>query len=114
MKAYLINAEARTITEVTVGDYKTYYPLLGCDCFACVGIEDEDTIYVDDNGLLKPQQNFFLYDGYAQPLAGNGLVLGTNDEGESVEPKITLETLKSKITFMNRNQAYLWAKENDV
>lgn len=106
---YLIDAVKRTITEVAVGDYKTIYPLLGCECFTCVGVEDDDTIYVDDEGLLKPQENFFLYEGYPQPLAGNGLVLGTDEEGESVNPKMTLETLKGRVKFMNRREAYLWS-----
>ena len=100
-KAYLINAIAQTITEVEVGDYKTFYPLLGCDCFTTVGLEEEDTLYVDDEGLLKSPFDFFMYEGYPQPLAGNGLVMGTNDEGESIAPKMSLEDLKSRVTFLN-------------
>ncbi len=111
-KAYLIDAEKREITQVEVGDYTTYYPLLKCEVFTTVGLEDDDTLYVDDEGLFQPQENFFMYQGYNQPLAGNGLVLGTDKEGNSVDPKMTLETLKSKVKFMNRKEVYQWVQEN--
>ena len=118
-KGYKIDAEKRTITEVEVGDYKTIYPHLSTsikavDCFTVVGIEKDDSIYVDDEGLLTIQFDtpFFLYEGYPQPLAGNGLVLGTDEEGESVDPKNTLEFIKSKVKFMNLIQAQAWAREN--
>ena len=103
------------MTEVEVkGDYKAIYPLLGVavDCFTCVGIEQDDSIYVDDEGLLKPQINFFLYEGYNQPLAGNGLVLGTDEEGESVDPKNTLKFIRSKVTFMTHLDAIRWAEKH--
>lgn len=114
MKAYFIDSENRTITETEIKNWQEISPKIGCELFTIVGMENSDSLYVDDEGLLKPQNNFFLYSEYPQPLAGNGIVLGTNDEGESVEPKISLDELKSKITFMNRAQAYIWAKENDV
>jgi hypothetical protein len=69
---------------------------------------------VDDEGLLKPQEGFFIYEGYRQPLAGNGLVLGTDEEGESVDPKMTLEELKSRVTFMDNFEVRLWAKRQGV
>ena len=117
IKGYHINAENRTVTEVEVkGDYKTIYPFLGesVDCFTCVGIEKDDTIYVDDEGLLKPLTALFLYEGYDQPLAGNGLILGTDAEGESVSPANTLEFIKSKVKFMTPMEARLWAMEHDA
>lgn len=120
-KGYLINAENRTITLVEVGDYKTIYPLISTklktvDCFTVVGIEEDDSIYVDDEGLLTIQFDtpFFLYDGYPQPLAGNGLVLGTDEEGESVDPKNTLEFIRGKVKFMTLLQAQVYAKRNNV
>ena len=112
MKAYQINAETRTITEVTLGkDYKEIYPLLGVgvDMFQCVDINEKgDTIYVDEEGLLKPQENFFVYKGYNQPLAGNGVVLGTNAVGESTNPKVKIEEVIKNVTFLSRREASEW------
>lgn len=118
MKDFLINAEARTITEVEVPvGYKNIYPFLGegVDMFQCVDISTNgDTIYVDEEGLLKPQSNFFLYKGYNQPLAGNGLVLGTTDAGETVSVKAKLETIKKNVQFMDGYEVRLWAKEQGL
>ena len=50
--------------------------------------------------LLKNEQAFFQV-GYAM-LAGYGLVLGTNDEGESISPAISLKDLAKKVTFLSR------------
>ena len=100
MLAFLINPENETITAVEyTGDYKNIYTHIEADCFDCVRINDRgDTIFVDDNGLYK-NNAFFQLKGYLQPLSGRGLVLGTDEEGESVEPQITYEELQSQISF---------------
>lgn len=112
MKSYLINPEARTINEVEYdGDYHSIYGFIGADTFDVVGIEKGDGIYVDDEGLLKGPSHFFHVRGMATPLAGNGLVLGSNDDGESIEPKITLETLRERVrwaTPVKVNKRVIW------
>lgn len=109
MKAYLIDSENKTISETSVDSWKDIAPAIGADLFTTITIENNDTLYVDDEGLLKPQENFFLYAGYDQPLAGNGLVLGTTGEGESTDPKNSIEFIRSKVRFMTRREAYEWA-----
>lgn len=103
MDAYLIDPFTRTITQVEYsGDYQEIYRLIGCDTFTCADINEYgDTVFVDDEGLIngKPQE-FFLVADYPQPLAGKGLVLGTDQEGESVSPSITLEQLKARIDWV--------------
>ena len=42
---------------------------------------------------------FFTIGDSEQPLAGNGLILGTNDEGESIEPSVTVEEVKEITKF---------------
>lgn len=102
MNAYLIDPFARTITQVEYsGDYKQIYDLIDADCYDCARINREgDAIFVDDEGLIREKaQSFFLHEDYPNPLAGKGLVLGCDAQGESVAPHTTLEELKSKITF---------------
>ena len=89
MKAYLIDSETKTITPVDYnGDYKTIYTHIGCDLFDIVYAESGGhriSVFVDDEGLLNNPQHFFMLDGWAQPLAGNGLVLGdVDEEGETL------------------------------
>lgn len=60
-------------------------------CFDVCRIADGDGIFVDDEGLLKPCDHFFIWKDYPQPLAGRGLILGCDEEGNSVAPRVTLE-----------------------
>ena len=108
MKAYLINSETKTITPVDYnGDYKTIYMLIGCDLFDIVYAESGGhriSVFVDDEGLLNNPQHFFMLDGWAQPLAGNGLVLGDADEeGETLAAPDDLD-LSPTITFLSLQQ----------
>ena len=40
-----------------------------------------------------------MFRGYREPLAGRGLVLGANAEGDTTSPKITMEKLTELISF---------------
>ena len=113
MRAILIDPFARTITEVEHnGDYREIYKLLShetmpVDCFDCVRLDDGDAIYVDDEGLLKPCKAFFVLHtphGMNGPYAGKGLVLGSDDEGESASAKMPLSKLQDAIQFVSRDQ----------
>ena len=92
MRAILIDPFTETISEVEyVGPYQQIYALLShetmpVDTFTTVNLGDENqnAIFVDDNGLLNDPTHFFVWMDYAQPLAGKGLILGCDDEGESI------------------------------
>jgi len=100
--AILIDPIARIVTEVTWnGDYKHIAQLAECDTYDCARINAHgDGIFVDDEGLFKEQQCFFLHEDYPQPLAGKGLVLGCDEEGESVRPHTTLEEVRQRVRFV--------------
>ena len=81
MQAILIDTPKQTIEIVDYsGDYKDIYTLLGCELFTSVYLEGvgQDTLYVDDEGLYVENQVFFNIKGCPQPLAGRGLILGTD------------------------------------
>jgi hypothetical protein len=107
MKCFLINPYTKTITEEDlVGDYTAIYTMLSVpehkvSTFAIVNISETEILYVDDNGLLRDlsENRFFLMAGYPQPLAGCGLVIGGNDEGETVASQMTLEQVVKSVTF---------------
>jgi hypothetical protein len=92
---YLVIPSARTVQRVKCDDYRDIYVWVGCSAFDCARLENGDAFFVDDEGLLVQQQpdNFFAIDG-RDPLAGNGLLLGCDSEGESVEPSIAWEDFK--------------------
>jgi hypothetical protein len=111
MKALLIDSKNKVVKQIEIGEHFTEISkAIDCDVFAAPHIlENEDTMYCDDEGLLKNPQHFFLLDTYPQPIAGNGLILGCDDEGDSIDVKTTLDELISRVTFMNIDDAYNWS-----
>ena len=106
MKAILIDSYNRVVEEVSLDPDQNmlhqWYDHIKCD-MAQVGhyITEHDSIIVDEEGLLKPCDHFFTYDGAHQPFAGNGLVVGVDEDGETVACDITLDEVKSKVRFHN-------------
>lgn len=106
VKAILICPFSRTVTEVqhNAKNYRHICELLShpehpVDCFTCVSINDVDAIYVDDNGLMNDPKKFFLWRGYQQPMAGRGLILGTDQDGETIGTGMTVEQVVEKVRF---------------
>lgn len=108
MQAILIDPFTRTITEVDYnGDYTNIYEHIKAECFDCVRINRKgDSIFVDDEGLINgdANQQFFGWLGYANPIAGRGLILGTDSEGESISPSITMETVLKHVIWLSPSE----------
>lgn len=105
MKAFLIDPARFVIEPVDIHPDNAahqIYAHIGCDRFDAVYLDNHDTLYVDDEGLLKPQHHFIILDGYPQPLAGKGLLLGATPHGDNADAHISLQQLTDKITFMER------------
>ena len=121
MKAILIDVYNQTITVVVIEKPSNpksartvldqWYKLIDCSTVTVAHYLDEndensDTIMVDDEGLLNLDKDskFFHYEGAHQPFAGNGLVVGIDDEGDTASCKISVEEVKRKVTFLNLRQ----------
>lgn len=104
MKAILINAKTKEVKEVEMGkDYKEIYTQLQCELFtAGMYMNDADVMYVDDEGLMNGTDEFFTFEGAHQPFAGNGLIMGTDDDGESTDCKMSFDEVKNKVKFYDR------------
>lgn len=46
----------------------------------------DDCMYVDEEGLLHAATHFLRVEGFPNPVAGKGYVLGTDEEGNSISP----------------------------
>jgi hypothetical protein len=106
MKAFLINPIDEIIEEVEFhGDYKQIYKYIDASPFGVVDIPNDDTIYIDDEGLYKDNQHFFIHKDVPTPLGGKALVLGADhDSGNSVSVHTTLKELKDMITFIGEKR----------
>lgn len=101
MKAFFVDPFNREVKQIDYsGDFNEITKMLACDMFTCATFNNKgDTFFVDDEGLFKANRMFFEHHGYATPLCGFGLVLGTNPSGESVEPTVTLEELQRDLKW---------------
>jgi hypothetical protein len=117
VKGILIDPFACTVTEVEhdADHYQGIYDLISHESmkvgtFTCAYsdlLKPGDAIFVDDDGLLKHCERFFQIAGHPQPLAGKGLVLGSDDEGDTVSCKTSLDIVRMSVVFAERVAAGL-------
>jgi len=104
MKGLLINPTDKTITEVEIAQgLQPIYDALGNNCttFAVpIVYPNGDGMYVDDEGLFKQQNGGFQFPNWSYPLLGNALILGSDEEGNSVDVKTTKEELLKDIEWL--------------
>lgn len=90
-KALKIDVVNQTVTSIMIDDIKDIYEEIGngCNLFCCpVEFENGDTLYNDDESLLRENvEGCFLMDNWSYAIVGNAIILGTDEEGESVDCK---------------------------
>lgn len=105
MKAILIDSINKQVKEIEIGKgIDEMYKFLNCQYFTIASyLNDGDAIFVDDEGLMNGTDVFFTFEGAHQPFAGNGLIMGSDDDGESVNCKTDLSEVKNKVKFYDRH-----------
>ena len=116
MRAFFIDVVDKTVTQIQLGDDFTEISKKignGCEYFCCPYVfANNDTLYTDDESLLRPDniKGGFMLLGYHSKLVGNGVILGTDDEGESVDAKSSIDNIASRITFLCEDECKAYAK----
>jgi hypothetical protein len=85
MRAMLIDPHEKRITEIEIEQgIDAMYKAIDAPRFdrapLCKGID----MWVDDEGLLRSGQAFFSIAGINELMAGKALLLGNNNQGESI------------------------------
>lgn len=109
MKTIVVNPQDHTVTEAEYnGDFHEINKLLSfedqeVDTFDIVRIDESEIIFVDDEGLINSngaRHGFFYVKGkYPVMLAGKGVILATDEEGESIGTSLTIEQVKDMVLF---------------
>tara|TARA_R110001606_G_C14974028_1_gene603541 strand:- start:167 stop:517 length:351 start_codon:yes stop_codon:yes gene_type:complete len=101
MKGILINPLDKTIKEVVyTGDFREIYDLVDCRTFDCVMVDSENDMYIDDEGLYVDDQKYFRMVELGANYAGKALVLGHDDEGETISTTLTLQMVKDVVQWL--------------
>lgn len=104
MKAILIDPFACTVTSVTLEpSLGAYYAALGCSMIeAATYINGRHVLYVDEEGLFRRDQRYFLFNGVGQPLAGRGLIVGFSPaSGKEKSATLSADEVRSWVTFQS-------------
>jgi hypothetical protein len=101
MRAILIDPANKTVTEIEYnGDWETIAPLIDCSTFACpIVFENEDTMYCDDEGLFVEQEGGIMMPDWSY------LILGSDEEGDTVDAKSTIAEIQVPITWIDKETA---------
>jgi hypothetical protein len=108
MKAIKIDVTQQNVYIIDIENaLEPIYNALECDSFSVVHVrENNDALYIDDEGLLKDPdqvQGAFAFSDYPyQTLFGHGLFIGTDWEGDSKDVSSSLQEIKDKIIFLNK------------
>ena len=113
MKGYLIDATARTVTEVDY-EYGTMQRWLPGGIEIGWVYDNYDVLYVDGEGLLRPAEKAFRIkarpDG--QPMMSNGFVTGAdgyeNGKGTTLPPRFTIADIEARIEWLTVSEALNW------
>jgi len=108
-KAILLDSVNKEVRTVEVGEgIEDIYAHLNCRTFDVVGLSGGADMYVDDEALLKT--SYVDEDGVKhnmnglkimdQFVMGNGLIMGHNEEGESVDSPVTDDQVREVVTFV--------------
>lgn len=116
-----IDAKHNRLTHVVIKDHTDISRIAGYKYFDAVGLNTKgkvaDTLFVDDEGLINGTQWGFevltANGEHRGHYAGNGIVLGTNRQGESVDATVTLEEMAKRIRcFTSTGDTAVWLPKN--
>jgi hypothetical protein len=124
IKAILIDAAERDVREITLPDNEQarldeLQRLVGGYIESAYRTPADDVLWVDEEGLFKPQRAFFRFAPRGDhPLAGNGVMVGAerlDRNGDWIgnrDPSLSVEQVRRAVTFLDRAYVDAWAKGN--
>jgi hypothetical protein len=123
IRGYLIRPSDRTVHTVELPDtdnqLDSFYTLMECGTVDVVRLSDAHDCWVDDEGLMKPdnQRHYFAIwqehgtgdqaDGHAAQLCGNALVLSHDGDGSSTSATLDSAALLKMVAFFDPRFASL-------
>lgn len=108
MKALLIDPFLQGIAEIDIsGDLNSLYKAIDCDTITPLVLDadadsnEREVMFLDDIGLERPGQRFFLWADYAQPLGGRGVVLGIDHKGDNTDTTVALAQARAAVRWVD-------------
>ncbi len=104
MRAILIDPLTQEVREVQIkAELKEYYNVIGngCNLVDCpLKFENGDALYIDDEGLYHENIGAFIMRDWDNPVMGRALIVGTDQEGNTVDAVTDIEEVKYNLMFL--------------
>jgi len=107
MKAILINVVEKKVQKIDIDEFNLQNSLYGfigngCSYIATpVRYDNGDVMFIDDEGYLHENLlGGFYYPDYRTPICGNAVIIGENDEGDSMDCRSTLEEIEQNLKWL--------------
>jgi hypothetical protein len=108
IKAILIDPYLKTIMATNIDNsLKGLQSAIGDHYIELVRIDDRNDMYVDEEGLFRENQEFFLIKGTERviPIAGYGIIVGSNpDNGKQINTSLNVTDIAKMIEFKTLNE----------
>lgn len=115
MRAIIINSEHQTVTVAEIdGSLKSLQQIVGGMIEPVYdGLDDAHHCYVNEEGLLDNPRHFFMFTDGHQPLAGNGVIVGSGLIADEASCTLSVDWVKERVTFMDLAAARAWCRAHD-
>jgi hypothetical protein len=112
-KAIFIDVVKQEVSEISMSDnWQDIAPQIGngCRLFCCpVTFDNNDSLFADDEAILHDEMvGGFYLEGFRIPILNNALIMGADEEGDTTDCKTTVESIKSQIRFVTREDAEVY------
>lgn len=103
-KAIKIDVDNQTISQVEINGLEDLQKIVEGRIEVVHRFENGDVCYGNEEGLFcfgdQPKGWFHIQGSLpTNPIKGNGVIVGTTEDGDSEDPKTTLEQVKSITEF---------------
>lgn len=101
MKALWIRADKRTVEEADYVSLSDLQRMVGGTLCVAHRFDNKDVVFVDDDGMMKRSNEFFILMGGHQPFCGNGVLVGRERRNsfKTFEPRTQRDDLDKLIRF---------------
>lgn len=108
MKAIKIDSQKKQVSIINIKPtIESVYEAVGNNCTTVeIALKDldKDIVLVDEDILQRPNdiKGCFYYGHYSggMQIVGNAIILGTDSDGNWVEPRSKVSTIRDYVTFL--------------